>query len=270
MANTMAKYYLHGTLFPHEEDATHEFKGHRKICQEEIADMNEKTRKSVSRNICGFLNTGKGGTVYCGVDDTGIIMGIKLTQYQRDHVVGSLHDLMSRYTPPVPRDRYSIRFVPVLDSNIPLERREDLCMYDPKKHVDGQSRKALHLFRSRRRCWCDEDAKKMAFECGVIICDYIIEVIVHPWNADQCQGGIGDLLNVHPIYADEAGKFYFRRLASLRKYSLYEVTLWAELEASRRSQELIESLKNQIKELELSKDSSRQTSDSDNNDGESY
>lgn len=34
------------------------------------------------RNINGFLNTGKGGTIYLGIVDEGKVKGLLLTQYQ--------------------------------------------------------------------------------------------------------------------------------------------------------------------------------------------
>ena len=34
------------------------------------------------RNINGFLNTGKGGTVYLGIVDDGRVKGLHMTQYQ--------------------------------------------------------------------------------------------------------------------------------------------------------------------------------------------
>lgn len=34
------------------------------------------------RNINGFLNTGKGGTIYLGIVDDGRVKGLQMTQYQ--------------------------------------------------------------------------------------------------------------------------------------------------------------------------------------------
>jgi len=34
------------------------------------------------RNINGFLNTGKGGTIYLGIVDDGKVKGLHLTQFQ--------------------------------------------------------------------------------------------------------------------------------------------------------------------------------------------
>lgn len=34
------------------------------------------------RTICAFLNTGKGGIVYMGILDSGVVNGLHLTKYQ--------------------------------------------------------------------------------------------------------------------------------------------------------------------------------------------
>ena len=39
------------------------------------------------RNINGFLNTGKGGTIYLGIVDEGKVKGLLLTQYQVRKIV---------------------------------------------------------------------------------------------------------------------------------------------------------------------------------------
>lgn len=68
-----------------------------------------------SRNLCGFLNTGCGGTVYIGILDGGRIKGVRLTRYQQDHLLLSLQDAMKAFRPPVPHFMYNAEFVPVLE-----------------------------------------------------------------------------------------------------------------------------------------------------------
>jgi hypothetical protein len=65
--------------------------------------------------LCGFLNTGQGGTVYVGILDGGRVHGVRLTQYQKDHLLLSLQNAMNVFKPPVPRFMYNAEFVPVLD-----------------------------------------------------------------------------------------------------------------------------------------------------------
>ncbi|XP_071444344.1 uncharacterized protein [Hetaerina americana] len=116
------RYYILDSIMNAEEDRTHEFKGHRNIAIEEIPpwcidanDKRRKTRNCISRNICGFLNSGLGGTVYVGVLDNGSIVGILLSRYQRDHLKLSLKDTLQRFRPPVPNHLVSVKFIPCVD-----------------------------------------------------------------------------------------------------------------------------------------------------------
>lgn len=68
-----------------------------------------------SRNLCGFLNSGWGGTVYIGILDGGSVQGVRLTQYQQDHLSLSLQDAMNAFRPPVPHFMYNTEFIPVLE-----------------------------------------------------------------------------------------------------------------------------------------------------------
>ena len=43
-----------------------------------------------------MLNTGAGGTVYCGILDSGQVEGFMMTAYQMDHMRLSLMDTMNR------------------------------------------------------------------------------------------------------------------------------------------------------------------------------
>ena len=44
-----------------------------------------------------MLNTGKGGTVYLGVTDEAVAIGLPLTLFQRDHVMTTLRHTLSRF-----------------------------------------------------------------------------------------------------------------------------------------------------------------------------
>ena len=61
-----------------------------------------------------MLNTGLGGTIYLGISDSGIVKGISLTRYQRDHFLCSFNWTLDHFTPVVPKDRCNVNFVPVV------------------------------------------------------------------------------------------------------------------------------------------------------------
>lgn len=147
-------YYLVNSRIGFEEDDRHEFKAQRAICIEELGDryyqdnskQSRRSRQPVSkyrinsyhelefkipifcfRTLNAFLNTGRGGTIFLGVLNNGLIKGINMTTYQRDHVKIALDDLLSRYNPKVPEDQVKLSFKPVLSregEQLPLDGEE--------------------------------------------------------------------------------------------------------------------------------------------------
>jgi hypothetical protein len=93
---------------PIEEDAMHEFKGHRSF---HMRDVNPRyttidgraTRKASSTAVCGMLNRGTGGTLYLGILDDGRSCGLMMSNDQREHILCSVVDTMKQYQPPVPK-----------------------------------------------------------------------------------------------------------------------------------------------------------------------
>ncbi|XP_037076878.1 uncharacterized protein LOC119098055 [Pollicipes pollicipes] len=159
MAATQRRVYTRGSVLPFEEDETREFKGHRNIAAEDIPpwvhqglSREASTRKPVSRNLNAFLNTGRGGTVYCGVDDNGRVLGMHLTRYQKDHVRLSVRDTLRRYQPAVPDDRHRITFVPVVSAADGQHRPREFA-------YEASRRKKRHLVATSNYCWCDAEAK---------------------------------------------------------------------------------------------------------------
>ena len=53
--------------------------------------------------------------VYIGILDDGSVYGVRLTEYQKDHVLLDVQDTFQRFDPPVDETMYLVRFVPVLD-----------------------------------------------------------------------------------------------------------------------------------------------------------
>ncbi|KAL5467452.1 hypothetical protein EMCRGX_G031677 [Ephydatia muelleri] len=215
-------YYVEGLTLPFEEDETHEFKGHRNIAVEElptrrggyIPGTNRRSRRAVSRTLNAFLNTGRGGTVYLGVTDGGLVLGLSLTLYQKDHLSLSLDDLMSRYNPSVLKSCYKLEYVPVVPQGS-----------DPQCHIANCSEKAnswtcrknllmnSHLLRTSAPCWCDTHALR-----STKIPKFVVEITVFPFVQSP-----NNLMALHPIYEDEEERCYFRRRASVQAYSHQEV-----------------------------------------------
>ena len=153
----MRTYYRRGEIVPFEEDLHHEFKGHRTIsvdnrlivtaesagfAQGELGEFSN-TRQQWSKYLCGMINTGVGGTLYGGIQDDGRVTGFMMSQYQIAHVIVQLQDVLERFEPPVFRDNYTVRFLPILDDgddNLP-----DVAVSDPSLNELGKKQEQYIL-----------------------------------------------------------------------------------------------------------------------------
>jgi Putative DNA-binding domain len=110
-----------------------------------------------NRNFCGFLNTGLGGVVYIGILDDGSVFGVRLTEYQKDHVLLDIQDTFQRFDPPVDETMYLVRFVPVLD----LQDVQNGLANIPETALpteQNEERENPHMLRTDRYCWCEKEA----------------------------------------------------------------------------------------------------------------
>ncbi|XP_060589221.1 uncharacterized protein LOC132744510 [Ruditapes philippinarum] len=255
------RYYVRNTVVPFEEDFTHEFKGHRNICVEDLPPWTQESktekasRRAVSRVLNAFLNTGKGGTVYLGVIDSGCVKGLQLSAYQKMHVIDAVNDVLSRYIPPVKNHRYSIKFVPVYESDKDSNTSTSKGLDDG---FDSELAGRAHDLQGHKYCWCDRDAV-MQYNAGIMLQDYVIEIKVKPWDSDDPlnhDDGCGTMVNLHPIHDDEEGNCYFRRQASNVQYTMTELARLTKHEVEVTCQEKIASLKREIAHLQKIKQES--------------
>lgn len=79
------------------------------------------------------------------------MIGIHLTDFQKDHVLLAVQDTFSRFTPSVTPDMFSVEFVPVLS-----HPDEEIGISPQTGDLD--QRNQPHALRTSRYCWCDEDA----------------------------------------------------------------------------------------------------------------
>lgn len=71
----------------------------------------------VGKYVCGFLNSGEGGTLFFGVKDDGLVTGIECPREKEDDFRLLIDDAMKRLRPPVFPDLYSVKFIPVMMEN---------------------------------------------------------------------------------------------------------------------------------------------------------
>ena len=245
------QYYILGGNIPWEEDETHEFKGHRTLSVEELdprlEDSGKPSRGTISKALCGFLNAGKGGTIYMGVTNQGTIQGIHLTQDQKDHFEVALGDLLQRYTPPVPKECVSVAFIPVLDDEDQMESYRDphpILSVKPKRG---------HLIRTWKYCWCDGSAKDMVSKLGILPPNYIIELNVKkPFLSINRYNTCHLKLPYQQLYTEETGTCYYRLFTSVISLTNREIDNVTRCQVRYYHQFLIDQILNfhkKIKEL---------------------
>ncbi|EDO41605.1 predicted protein [Nematostella vectensis] len=271
MANLRSKnrYYIKDSIVPFEEDSRCEFKGHRNFCAEEIPDWcwipgtDRRSRKAVSRNINAFLNNGKGGSIYIGLTDEGNVKGISLSQYQRDHIVVSMRDLMSRYTPQVPDDSFKVEFVPIIQKSEVWNSDSSQFTVEKGDQLDPDRLKP-HLLRTPHYCWCDKMALAQYAE-GILSREYVIEITIFPYTEKPLSLVDGKFcLNLHPVYEDEERNCFFRRQASVVKYTKAEIVELTVHDVQHFFMPVLQKLRKEVESLREDMDSKSWTVTPDN------
>ncbi len=130
---------------------------------------------------------------------------------------------MSRFAPHVERHRWQMKFVPCISPNTNREDTLKTINYDPYCSVTSQDRTRPHTIRTPRYCWCHKDASAM-LNHGILVPNYIAEIIIHPWNPDNPlnQHAVG-IMKARPIHEDDMGNVYFRGQGSLLQYTKQEI-----------------------------------------------
>jgi len=227
----MERRYLFNTKIGVNEDECHEFKSHRTLSADEMpawtTTTNEgtgqviKSRQPVSKTIVAFLNTGRGGVCYLGVQNDGMVKGLKLTTYQKDHLIVSLYDILDRYNPKVERHQVQVNFIPVL-SRENEDYPKEVSEYAKVDENDARRWKKPHSMRTPAYCWCDKDVLTR-YNMGLLPLSYVVEITVKPWDGKAHQRMLNTPLP--PIYQNERGLAYIRRLASNIQIGVQEVVV---------------------------------------------
>eukprot|EP00117_Sycon_ciliatum_P014824 scpid61177/ scgid14925/ len=261
-----SRFYVYNERMGIEEDHCHEFKGHRNVSVEELppwsfikgrsGDKLHRSRRAVSRTLCGFLNSGEGGTVYMGVTDDGVARGMRIQLYQRDHMIVSLRDLMSRFSPPIHDSMIQVVFVPVLASGESQKKWLDkLHKSDATLGKAANTRAKQHKLRSYEYCWCDVETEAM-IDCSDWLPTFVIELSVRkrkitPEVIVPAAVNWPDMkplkkAEILPVYEDEEGKCYCRGQGGLFQYPAQEVKSNTQVLMSSHYLPIIERLRSQL------------------------
>lgn len=196
-----------------DENEHIEFKTHMKNSTCEVTlrvegDVLVRQMQPLSQTICAFLNT-DGGRIYIGIDDTGIVRGVPLTNYMKEHYLASLIECLYRFVPRVPPEFIQVRFIRVREPD-----RPDKCP-DPDWPTDTHAYQGSHLSEAdrhnvcgyehifgRQKCFCESGSNDDANR-------YVIVVKVLP--------------DPSVIYRNDEGLVYFRRHGSNKMISIADL-----------------------------------------------
>ncbi|CAJ0937123.1 unnamed protein product, partial [Mesorhabditis belari] len=195
---------------------------HTSVSIEEISKYSEmvhkgkvvRTLQPISKTICAFLNT-KGGKIYLGVSNDGVIKGVRMNDFLLEHFVYSLDDTLSRFKPRPPSDAIKIEIYPLLDASEEIntftgdqERINDAdgWMKSDSKTIELEKpkfsfkeTKAIHTLRGERCTPCLQSIRIGEKPAVIVI------------NVEKSSG---------PIYSNEEGLAYQRTWAGNRMMSI--------------------------------------------------
>lgn len=174
MDSNISVYYRNSKINL-EENETCEFKGHISFSYKEIFyKEGEKTsRKHISRVVCGMLNSRKGGVIYIGVLDNGLISGIMMNPLQQIHFISKVYNTFENFYPKVPDFLYEIKFIPIIEQN-------EKCYKAPSHNLLNCVSKYSHLNHNfENKCFCDLFTVA-CFAQGYIFPFWIIEIHISP------------------------------------------------------------------------------------------
>lgn len=113
-----------------------------------------KKIESYTRYICAFLNV-RGGTLYLGINDQGLVKGIHLTRKKRDEFLLELDQNLKRFTPPVHADECFVSFCPIF---VDVKKKKEV---NDKYVIEIKVKKSCYnelYFNESGECW----VKKLA------------------------------------------------------------------------------------------------------------
>ena len=108
----------------------------------------------ITKYICAFLNV-RGGTLYLGINDQGIVKGIHMTRKKRDEFLLELDINLKKFTPPLLPDEYLVNFC-----HIYTDIKKKTIMPDKyviEIHVQKRSYNELY-FSNYGECWVKKSA----------------------------------------------------------------------------------------------------------------
>lgn len=212
--------YLRHEVVPFEEALDVEFKGHRDFSLHNLTMWGKYlgTRQFISKYACGMLNSGQGGTIYMGVLDSGVVGGLMLTTYQKDHIILNISETFKKFEPQVPSHLYSVVFVPVKDNSSDIFPPSNLLQNR------NQNENLEHIILNNKYCWCDYDCLA-SYNRGILPPFYVIELRIKRWNGYDPKNKSFGSKNKQgfPMFICEDNIVYIRRNATNERMTADEI-----------------------------------------------
>lgn len=148
-----------------EEDLEIEFKNYK-------YPLNDSLRKVIIKCINGFLNQ-NGGRIFIGVNDSGIVTGIRLTSKDRDIFKNEIVNLTQTFSPACRTNKIKVAFIPIMNDEKSMEGIENL--YVVKIMVaKGDDNTLYSIYKETFTSYIRLEGQNVILDCDEIR-KYIIE-----------------------------------------------------------------------------------------------
>ncbi|KAK3577801.1 hypothetical protein CHS0354_024845 [Potamilus streckersoni] len=121
------KSFIHKSYVKFQDGATHELRPD--------GDIKQVSSISVAQHVCGFLNNGKGGSIFFGIDKDQEVFGMELSRSDRDELrLGVDRMMVNKISPLLLHNQYEVTYYPIFqiskDSNREKIRIQDLYVIE--------------------------------------------------------------------------------------------------------------------------------------------
>ncbi|XP_006886662.1 PREDICTED: schlafen-like protein 1 [Elephantulus edwardii] len=101
--------------------------------------LNLAFKHHLRRYVCAFLNS-EGGSLFVGIEDSGLVQGIRCSHHDEDRVRLLVDAILQGFKPQVFPDAYTLTFIPVISTSATSVPRKviRLCVHPPKAQSEPQ------------------------------------------------------------------------------------------------------------------------------------
>ncbi|KAL3870851.1 hypothetical protein ACJMK2_038886 [Sinanodonta woodiana] len=146
-AREVEKRFIHKTCVKFQDDATHELRPDE--------DIKQVSAISIAQHVCGFLNNGKSGSIFFGIDKDQEVFGVKLSRSDRDEFrLGVDRMMVNKVSPRLLHNQFEVVYYPVVQISKDING-EMTCIPDHyviEITVQG-SREVIYTVTTDQKCY---------------------------------------------------------------------------------------------------------------------